>query len=428
MKLLRESFNMLKEEGFFDANVNISISLDNKIHQRLIESFVCSDGVYKKFLSSYMNLTYNFNNSEEFKVSLYNAYRQLVVSPSLYSSDLQAHHLQAIYLLILSVFCSNGKLDLGVGSRKSYIVDLCNVLNDPNLSIAKTGEKALKVLSKNNTRTGNIAWTRLIQVTCWLQGMLADIAYPNVVLEESYDERLKQSDDTFIKGIDLSVRGNNHLNKSSYEFLSRRIIWDMEDFRVDLNIERNGFLKEEERSGVLDLSSKGESNVVTSLLFNYTITECVTDEGLAIHYFIYSTDFKVHVVEDFITNKVVCNMFFMDSAYNENTDENMTRVIIGLYKMVRDRYVETLSNKEKTTNKVKVYTVDRASNLTDDGEYFYQYIIIAPYKRRTPSGKQASPEKIKEAKKFGFVLKDGETFVNKFPRAQRYKNNNKDEE
>lgn len=56
MKLLKESFRILKEDNYFENNYLLTFRLPNKKHRRQIESFICCADNYKMYLKAYLNL------------------------------------------------------------------------------------------------------------------------------------------------------------------------------------------------------------------------------------------------------------------------------------------------------------------------------------------------------------------------------------
>ena len=429
MKLLKESFNILKENKYFENNYLLTFNLPNKKHRRQIESFICCVDNYKVFLNEYLRLLDLVKKNEDnFRWDIYKMYTEIFITRDKARDDIENKCLNVMKVLLLSLITENDIIDIGFQKINCTLGKVITILKDQNCNEVNTMTKLGKILKTTNSSIG--IQLNLNTVINLLEPVLLQSCFPELLLEkdllEEYIIKLEHLTDVLTSDLIF----NPHMFKLATVYCRTM------EFRYDVTeeimpIQRIGFLCEDKKFFKADfnLLKKYSSQKYYEALndrkakLNIEVEELITKEGLITSYCGYNDDFIISIIEDNINQRILGNMIFIDGAMKTNTDETITGLMVMYYKLMRIAYCIQLQDINNLTNKIKTKSLKQTTNKSKDKTegYHYETIQIQPYIRKLPAGSTASEHSIQEAKRFNFVLKSNETFVSGFPRDQRYK-------
>ena len=150
-------------------------------------------------------------------------------------------------------------------------------------------------------------------------------------------------------------------------------------------------------------------------LLNVSFCEILTDRGLVTYIVAWNESFMVYAVLDFgSSNLLVISKFFefVDEYKGDNCSEKIADIVLN--KAVK-KYSELISKQETTSKKVQYHITDKSNRTPNSNgiEYTYEMRQIEGYVRNLPTGQTASEDRVVEAKKCGFILRNDQTFVKK---------------
>lgn len=434
MKLLKESFNLLKKYNYFESNYLLTFNLPNKKHRRKVESFICCADNYKMYLKAYLNLLdLVIKNEDNFRWDLYNMYRELTTVRDRARELIDTRCINMMRVLLLSLLSNGRVLDIGLKRIDCTLGDVISILNDQSCNEVQTMKKISKIL-KTSTSSMEFRLT-LDCVINLLEPVLVQACFPELLLEKDilseYAERISHLVDVFNE----DLKTNSHMFKlATFYCRHDEFKYDLINEREPLN--RRGFLKEEKRNikvgtQFLKVFRNGinpDAMIDRRAHLDLTLTELIMKDGLVTTYQAVNDDFIVYIIEDNINERIYGNLVFIDGILKTNTEESVSGMLAMYYTVMRYSYGELLSNVDNLTNKIKTKYIRKEKSLDKNSEnnYHYETIQIQPYIRKLPVGSVASEHSVKEAKRFNLVLKSDETFVSGFPREQRYKNTYED--
>lgn len=420
MKHLKEYHNVLLNDGYFEDNVNMFIRLSNKEHERLFDRFIMSDGNYKKFSRAYIAIQDVVKVDNSVRISLTELFKKLLDQTKGCDAKLRNTSFCALSILIFSLLYSDGKLDNGSACIKLRDKALFDILFDQNKSLANTNRDIIKYIGTKKFR--DINCLDATSLSCFVLPYMFGIIYPEILVDDNYMDVLNKVNVISLDTMDdMANNSAEHrllkANSCGISIFSTSFCNDFDKVLSYKPIQRKGFLQEQYRDGIYT-----ESLERTSITLKFHVKELVNNNGLVVCYIIWNKDFRIIGFEDYTTNTLFVNQFFSDYKRNANPDEHITLTATLFFTMCRDAYISEVNNEAYITSKIPVSRFNHYSNTKHnfDGVYEYKEIWIAPYTRKLQSGDWADAEKISEAKKFGFTLEKGQTFVNSFQRRQRY--------